>query len=33
MQHFNSELNQMSLLPGEVVYDLNDATDVFYLVK
>ena len=33
MQHFNSELNQMTLLPGEVVYELNDPTDVFYLVK
>ena len=32
MQHFNSELDQVTLTPGEILYDLGSATEVFYLV-
>lgn len=32
MNHFNSELVQVQFVPGELVYDIGSATEVFYLV-
>lgn len=31
--HFNTELNQVSVLPNEVIFDIDDATNCFYMVK
>lgn len=33
MTHLNTELGQVSILPNEVVFDIDHPTDKFYMVK
>lgn len=33
LTYFNTELGQFSVMPGEVVFDIGDATEVLFMVK